>query len=209
MHVFSGLALGLALWLSPWYNICPIFLDGRQKQSQKIRVCIGSVFTMNPTRASSVTWREPDEEPESDSDRDTRTMHYASKKGAGRQIMEPQTPGRHRGVAWGGALRRMSDVGLTHSRQDEARLESIPGRYVPIGYARYISPTIDPSAYKYYYMAGWRVAVPRTTSEAHVKQLLLRIFHYGPQSAGYVRIGDTLVPAMLDPGNRAALAELA
>jgi len=154
-------------------------------------------------------WRDPDEEPEIGLDRDTRTMHYASAKGAGRARMEPMTPGGHRDSAWGGALRRVSDVGLAPSREDESRLHSIPGHYTPIGFARYASPTIDLYEYEYHRVAGWRVAVPRAIPDARARDLLRRIFYYGPQAAGYVRLGDTLVPAMLDPGDRMTLSEAA
>jgi hypothetical protein len=139
-------------------------------------------------------------------DRDSRAMSYATAKGAGRARMAPRTPGGHRDTAWGGALRRVTDVGVTPSREDEQRYTSIPGRYVPIGFARYVPPTIDPYDYEYYRVAGWRVAIPRATSGLRVKDILYRIFYYGPQSAGFVRVGDTLVEAILEPGDRMTLA---
>jgi hypothetical protein len=86
---------------------------------------------------------------------------------------------------------------------------SVPGRYVPIGFARYVPPTIDPSDYEYYRLAGWRVAVPRSIPGFRVQDLLGRIFSYGPQSAGYIRLGDVLVPAILEPGDRMTLAQSA
>ena len=154
-------------------------------------------------------WCEPDLEPKPEPDRDTRTMHYASAKGAGRVCMEPAMPGGHRDSAWGGGLRRISEVIIGPSRDDETRLDSIPGRYVPIGFARYVSPGIDPHDYEYYRIASWRVAVPRATPALRVQELLHRIFNYGPQSAGYLRVSDTLVPAMLGPGDRMLLTESA
>ncbi|MGL4507977.1 MAG: hypothetical protein ACRCUF_19835, partial [Aeromonas sobria] len=77
-------------------------------------------------------------------------------------------------------------------------------QHVPIGFARYRDPTVDPADYLYYYLAGWRVAIPRTTPRAD--NILYRIYHWGPQSAGYVRLGDTIVPAVLGPGDRQTLA---
>jgi hypothetical protein len=103
----------------------------------------------------------------------------------------------------------VSDAVLAPSREDEHRFYSVAGRYVPIGFARYVSPVIDVSDYEYYRVAGWRVAIPRTVPGERVKELLQRIFYYGPQSAGYVRQGDTLIPAVLDPGDRASLAQSA
>jgi len=172
-----------------------------------------------------VAWQEPDgpaaprASPESGAwrsseggdhtDRDDRMMRYAASRGAGREKMTPYTPGGHRDRAWGGALRRMADATLAPSRQDEHRYVSIPGRYVPVGFARYVSPLIDPYDYEYYRIAGWRVAVPRSIPGDRVRDLLYRIFYYGPQSAGYVRLGDTLVPAILSTGDRMTLSQTA
>ena len=105
-------------------------------------------------------------------------------------------------MAWGGALRRMQSVGLGPSREDDHKFVSVPGRYVPIGFARYVAPVIDPSHYEYYRVAGWRVAVPRSVPGFRTRDLLYRIYYYGPASAGYVRLGDTLVPAIMEPGDR-------
>ena len=40
-----------------------------------------------------------------------------------------------------------------------------------------------------------------------VDSILNSIFYQGPEPSGFVRIGDTLVPAMLGPGDRMALAQ--
>jgi hypothetical protein len=157
----------------------------------------------------TVTWREPDDEPGEGLDRDARAVRYAAAKGAGRESMTPRTPGGHRNAAWGGALRRMTVGNVGPSQEDEQRFVSIPGRYVPVGFARYVSPVIDPTDYEYYRVAGWRVAVPRTIPGTRVRDLLHRIFYFGPQSAGYVRLGDTLVPAILETGDRMTLAQTA
>lgn len=106
----------------------------------------------------------------------------------------------------GGALRRAVEMPIAPSREDIARYVTVPGRYTPIGFARYTSPVVNPADYSYYRLAGWRVAIPRTTPSERVRDLLYRIFYYGPESAGYVRIGDTLVPAVLGPGDRMSLA---
>ena len=86
---------------------------------------------------------------------------------------------------------------------------AVPGRQIPIGYARYKDPVVDPANYSYVRMANWRVAVPTTMPERRRGQIVEQIYRYGPQSAGYVRLGDTLVPASLGPGNRMTLAETA
>lgn len=141
--------------------------------------------------------------------RDERFLMQATGRGAVlKKGTKPLTGGR-KPVAWGGALRRMLSVGLAPSREDEASFISLPGRYVPVGFARYVSPLIDPSHWEMYRVAGWRVAVPRSVPGFRVRDLLYRIFYYGPLSAGYLRVGDTLVPAILEPGDRMLLAQSA
>jgi hypothetical protein len=103
----------------------------------------------------------------------------------------------------------MTSTTLAPSREDEAKFVSVPGRYVPVGFARYVSPVPDPLDYEYYRVAGWRVAVPRATPGSRVRDLVVRIFRHGPQSAGYVRMGDTLVPAILETGDRMSMAQTA
>jgi len=82
----------------------------------------------------------------------------------------------------------------------------VAGRAVPVGFARYVSPVIDLGDYVFRRLAAWRVAIPREMEEMRVQLLMKRIWNYGPASAGYVRIGETLVPAMLGPGGRNALS---
>jgi hypothetical protein len=155
--------------------------------------------------AQYVAWREPAGDPECVLDRDARAARYAGAKGAGRARLEPAA----RSAAWGGALSRVADAGLAPSREDEGHLYAAAGRHVPVSFARYVSPVIDPYGYEHHRIAGWRVAVPRGAPAAHVEALLRHILRYGPRSAGYARLGDTLVPADLEAGDRAALAETA
>lgn len=156
---------------------------------------------------NKVVWREADDEPDAALDRDSRTMRFASARAVGREHLAPRTPGGHRDAAWGGGLRRVVDGAVGPSREDEQRYVAIPGRYVPIGYARYVPPMVNPYDYKYYRVAGWRVAVPRTIPDNRVRDLLYRIYYTGPQSAGYVRMGDTLVPAILETGDRMTISQ--
>lgn len=160
----------------------------------------------NCKRGHSVNWLEPDDDPEVVHDRDSRMTQFARSKAVLREQMAPRMPGGHRTNAWGGGMRRMVTASVTPSREDVQRFVSVPGRYVPIGFGRYNSPVIDPVDYEYYRISGWRVAVPRSTPGERVRELLHRIYHFGPQSAGYVRMGDTLVPAILGPGDRETLA---
>ena len=165
---------------------------------------------MDPKEARHIAWREPDEDPEVGLDRDTRTMRYAAAKGAvrdaqGREAMRGgggTRGGGTRGDAWGGSLRRVSDASPAGGREDD-----VYGRHVPLGYARYVMPGVDPRRYMFVPLAGWRVAVPRAAGLEYAKRLVSVIFRYGPARAGYVRVGDTLVPAALGPGDRATLAE--
>lgn len=151
-----------------------------------------------------------DDDEDNGPDRDSMAMKGASARGAGRERMLSGLPGGGMGAAWGGSLRRMADSGpLAPSREDEMRLTDVPGRYVPVAYARYTSPVVNPWDFTYYRVAGWRVAVPRATPGLRVRDLLYRIEYFGPQAAGYARVGDTLVPAILGPGDRATLANSA
>lgn len=165
-----------------------------------------------PHNYAATASRDPDTEDEVSidrNDRDARVLRHVTQKGSTRRTLEPKTPGGHRDTAWGGAMRNMSEIHTGPAREDELRAGAVPGRYVPIGFARYVAPLVDPSDYEFYRVAGWRVAVPRTTSGLRVKELLYRIFYYGPQSAGYVRLGDSLVPAILSPGDRMTIAQSA
>jgi hypothetical protein len=134
-------------------------------------------------------------------DRDDSFLRMKRTQSAGRERSAPDGPRR-----WGGALRRVVQTPIAPSREDYARATTVPGRYTPIGFARYESPVVRPADFAYYRMAGWQVAVPRSLPSERVRDLLWRMFYYGPESAGYVRLGDTLVPALLGPGDRMTLA---
>lgn len=140
-------------------------------------------------------------------DRDERVVAAVTARGdLTRGVLSKNGRG-NRGENWGGALRRMTSSHLFPSREDERKFISVPGRYVPLGFARYVSPVIDPLDYTLYRIAGWRVAIPRAIPGPRVRDLLYRIFYFGPQSAGFVRMGDTLVPAILESGDRMTLAQ--
>ncbi len=136
---------------------------------------------------------------DSEDDRDVRTLRYASAKGVGRIVHEPITPGGHRNMAWGGSLGRVTHIHTGPFRDDERTLRP--------GFGAYYSPNVDPSLFNYVFASGWRVAIPQNTSVATAAAILNAIKVSGPAAAGYVRLGSTLVPAHLEPGDRLALAE--
>lgn len=136
-------------------------------------------------------------------DRDDRAVHAAAARSAGQQASDP-LGFMNRADAWGGGLRRILAEETVPRREDQ---HWYAPRYVPIGFARYESPIVDPMDYNYYQMAGWRVAIPRNVPGPERHALLQRIYAFGPQSAGYARLGDTLVPALLGPGDRQTLAQ--
>lgn len=144
-----------------------------------------------------------DDAPDGD-DRDSRTLTTATARAVGREHMAAASGIANREDVWGGGLRRMTSGSVGPRREDEHYYSA---RYVPVGFARYQDPTVDPNDYKYYQLSGWRVAVPWNTPGPAVQALLARIYTYGPQSAGYARLGDTIVPAILSPGDRQTLAE--
>jgi len=141
-------------------------------------------------------------QPSPGNQRDEWYMRQAIVKAQGREKMTPP-PFTNRSDVWGGGLRRMVR-GSVGPRREDAHYYA--PRYVPIGFARYQDPTVDPADYTYYQLSGWRVAVPRTVPGPQVRALLLRIYQYGPASAGYARLGDTIVPAILNAGDRQTLA---
>lgn len=159
--------------------------------------------TLKGFKADKSYWEELPEGQDHGADRDTRSLLYASAKAAGREAMAP-VQFTNREDVWGGGLRRMTSGGVGPRREDE---HYYAPRYTPVGFARYVDPTIDPADYTYYLLSGWRVAVPRTVPGPAIRALLLRIYQYGPGAVGYARLGDTLVPAILGPGDRQTLAE--
>lgn len=156
--------------------------------------------TLESFKADKTYWE--DEEPAEDLDRDRQALRHLKAKAAGREDSVP-IQFANRVDIWGGGLRRMATGSVGPRREDDHYRAP---RYTPIGFARYVSPIIDPADYTFYLMSGWRVAVPRTVPGPDVRALLRRIYQYGPSSAGYARLGDTLVPAMLGPGDRQTLA---
>lgn len=141
-----------------------------------------------------------------DDGRDARATAAATARASGRERLAPAPLPS---AAWNGAYRRMASAGAAPSRADERRFVAVPGRYVPVGFGRYVQPEIDLNDYEYYRLAGWRVAVPRAMPGERVRDLLYRIFFWGPQSAGFKRMGDTLVPAILEPGDSLMLSQSA
>ena len=127
---------------------------------------------------------------------DVAVTSFVMRAGAGARA--GRAPAR-RDNSWGGPYRPDWPAG-------PATNPPVAGRAVPVGFARYVSPVINLGDYQFRRMAAWRVAIPRALPELRVQDLLSRIWDYGPANAGYVRIGETLVPATLDPGSRAALS---
>lgn len=184
----------------------PVGAGARPYYSEQLSVTHPSArYVSAPSRLYHISDENKDTTEAEDADRDTRMMRYAKAKGHLHESMAP-SPAEHYDRAWGGGLRRMVVAGVGPRREDE---HYYAPRYVPVGYARYDPPTIDPLQYEYYRISGWRVAVPRDLPGPDVRRLLLRIYHYGPQSAGYVRIGDSLVPAILEYQERMTLNNVA
>lgn len=131
------------------------------------------------------------------SDRDSRAL--LRNLGASHQDA-PRGPRRSEG-AWTTQAMRNMDAILPPSRQDATQP-------VPWGFGKYIPPTINPADYNYFQAGAWRIAVPRGTDPQKRHDLVTLIFNYGPKAAGYVQVGDTLVPWRLSPGDRQMLASV-
>ena len=132
-------------------------------------------------------------------DRDDRLMQTAHALSRPCFMSAAQPLGRY----LGGSLCRATLLDL-RGREDAYQAP----RYVEEGFGRYVSDAdaIMPTDYLYYRMAGWRVAVPRAASLAATQDLLEGIYRKGPAPMGYVRMGDTMVPQSLGPGNRKRVA---
>lgn len=77
---------------------------------------------------------------------------------------------------------------------------------VALGYAAYVSPSVSPSAFSVGILGPWRVALPASCDPHDASRILERINSAGPRNAGYVRMGDTLVPAYLNAVDRRRVA---
>ena len=123
-------------------------------------------------------------------------------RGAGIARRAPTSSGGS--YAWGGAISRVTEVVLAPSREDGVD-DDIRGAHLPVGFASYksISPLVDDMVFR---RAGqWRIAVSGSMGPGTLNLLVAKIMAQGPQAAGYVRIGDTLVPNYLGASARAAL----
>lgn len=140
---------------------------------------------------------ERDERDEHEHDRDRTAVHFAKSRGAGRERLAPS----YGYSLSGGALRKATDAHMVSGRED-APLRG----HMMLGFARYQSPSADTSGYRFRRLGVWRVAIRPGEDAARV---LGAIAEAGPQRAGYVRVGDTLVPRWLSPGERMALASRA
>jgi hypothetical protein len=150
-------------------------------------------------------------------DRDDRFLRFTTARGdAARDVVVNTKGGRQAGTVKAGVSARKTVHTAAPAYEHSSRYETkntyspaVRGRYVPLGFARYTSPIANALDYQYYRVADWRVAIPRTASGPRVKNILQRIFYYGPASAGYVRQGDTLVPALLGVGDRSLVGQSA
>jgi hypothetical protein len=90
--------------------------------------------------------------------------------------------------------------------QVEHETDDLSGTRIPLGYARFRESTLDVNDYKFFVIGGWRVAINRNNNDRKTHELLKTIFREGPRPAGYVVVGDTMVPWELTVGERHTLA---
>lgn len=136
------------------------------------------------------------------SSRDDRAITGMCARGNGISRRAPTSSGG--AYAWGGAISRVTEVMFAPSREDDVE-DDRHGAHLPFGFAGYksLAPPVDNYVFR---RAGqWRIAVPGSMGPGTVNLLVAKVMAQGPQAAGYVRIGDTLVPDSLGPGARAAL----
>lgn len=68
---------------------------------------------------------------------------------------------------------------------------------VPLRFAYYQPPVVNPAGYRIYYMDSWRIVVPRNFCKEQVQEIYKCIKLRGPAACGYTRYYDTLVPSQL------------
>ncbi len=129
-------------------------------------------------------------------DRDSRAMCHAARKGSGRHFVAA----RH--AVFNPV--RATDMRVMSGREDRFHSTRGAAPHIQPGFGSFRPTLDDVSAFLVVESGGWRVAVPPASAPAAVVR---QIAAHGPAWAGYVRVGDTLVPAALGPGERALLAQ--
>ena len=157
----------------------------------------GNSLNSDSTNSDSPDLDSPDN---TQSSRDDNSVLFNSSKSKSTNTKFPQSN-------YDSSLRSMLETSIEPTILNEYISLDIYGRSLPIGFAEYVDTTITALNYNYYFIPGWRVAIPRVIPMDQVNNILNTIFYKGPQSAGFIRIGDTLVPLMLSPGERMALAQ--
>src|SRR3989338_4546850 len=113
----------------------------------EINLFFRSVNKMAGCKKCKIGWRTDEES----SDRDDRMMnHIVRTVQTTQESFHPRARRNH--TMHGGALKRMIVSGIRPQLKDLT---------VPIGFAKYYSPVVNPNDYQYIRMSGWRVAVHR------------------------------------------------
>ena len=142
----------------------------------------------------------PNDHDNTQSSRDDNFMIFSSSKIKSKNNQFPQ-------YNYDSSLRSMLETSIEPTILNEYTSIDIEGKSLPIGFAEYVDTTITPLNYNFYFISGWRVIIPRVIPTNQVNNILNTIQYKGPRAAGFVRIGDSLVPAMLSAGERMALAQ--
>ena len=145
---------------------------------------------------------QSDNAPDSDS-RDYRAMQFSCSKTSAKNKSTPTLRN------YDSSLRNMLETSIEPSIANDYVSLDVSGRHIPLGFAAYVEPNINPLNYNFYYIPGWTIAIPRAIPMNQVNNILNMILYQGPESVGYIRMGDTMVPAVLSPGDRMSLAQAA
>jgi hypothetical protein len=167
-----------------------------------------SIFEILGTECTTSKCSRPDEIscPCRVNDRDSRSIRFAFGRDDIRRTVEPVYGGCRR-AAWGTGLRNVPYYGNESPFVNELEGNTCGAVEVQMGYSSYRVPQTNRYDYKFYNLSGWRVAVPRAINDRTKMAIIQKIYYYGPEAAGYVRVKDSLVPAHLGPGDRMMLAE--
>ena len=79
---------------------------------------------------------------------------------------------------------------------------------VPMRFAYFKPPVVNPKGYRIYQMGAWRLVVPRNVCKEKVQSIYDCIALNGPAACGYMRYYDTLVPSCLTASDAQLLSTI-
>jgi hypothetical protein len=79
---------------------------------------------------------------------------------------------------------------------------------IPLRFAYFKPPIVNPKGYRIYQMGSWRLVVPRNVCKEKIQSIYDCIALNGPAACGYMRYYDTLVPNCLTSSDAQLLSTI-